>query len=1714
MISEQGSPVSRSAAPTTDRLIGLMVDQGPDVLIGMLGILGAGRGFVPLDPRSPDARLVHILADCSIQVLVTDEHHRARAERLKETLPFLAHVVVLDGQGDIVAPPAQTSPARAAATDTAPVPPLPDSHAYVIFTSGSTGAPKGVGITHRNLAPMLAWAEDFFALGPSTRSIQSLSYWFDFGVFEQLTTTLAGGTLYIAPESERTDPARFAARAAEWQANLLHCTPSFARELEGCGEDLGTIRILHMGGEALSRAQVDRLRTTMDPACHLYNGYGPTEATVTCSTFDLGRNDQPINRPHAITPIGRPNANHRLFVLDQNGRPVPPGVPGELYVGGGLVARGYLGQPALTAERFVPDPFFEKATSGDSATTAASGRLYRTGDIVRFLPDGNIAFLGRADHQVKLRGFRIELGEIEAVLCRHPAVNEAMVQVREARPGDSRLVAWFASTGDTAPDLDDLRVHLRESLPEYMLPSAFVSVRAWPTTRAGKIDLRALPEPDWAVASSGRPPETEFEIQLATLFADVLGCEEISADDNFFELGGHSLLATRLIARIRRDVGVELPLLQLFEAPTVAETAAEIERMIALGDGEDEEDPIVPVPREHTKLNGYDVTALPLSPAQERLWILDRFEPGTDAFNMPLSLGLRGQLDPQALRRALDAVVERHESLRTTFASVSGVPQQIIHPPTPLSLPVVDLTSLADEHREDTLQKLIATEAQQPFDLEAGPLFRASLVRLEDDRHALLLNLHHVISDGWSIGILTRELAALYDAFRQGRPSPLAPLHVQYADYAVWQRNRLAGPVAEQQMAYWRSRLGNRPPTFELPLDRERPPIQTFRGASVIRNLSPETRQALEDASRKRGASLFMTLLSGFKLLLARWSGSDDIVVGTPIASRNRAATDGMIGIFLNTLVLRTDLSGNPTFNELVDRVRETALGAFDHQDLPFERLLDVLRPARDLARTPLFQVFFNMLNLPSEPIVLEELTLEPLAASQPPSKFDLTLYAGPRADGGFQFNAVYNADLFETKRIEALLDQYLALLEQATVDPACRLAGFQLSTDTTSDDGAADDRTTLPDPSLPLPSTTHQPVHRTIAETAQANPEHIALVDSRGTWRYAELKRATAHIASWLGHQGIQPNAPVAILAHRGATLPVAMLGVLEAGAAFVMLDPGYPENRLAEIIRLANPAALLHLTATSKATELPSAVVAAIGNQPVLTLPPTPSQVLEHASFAGQAPNAESSARSGDDLAYLAFTSGSTGRPKGIRGRHAPLAHYAHWLSERFDLGPDDRCAMLSGLAHDPLLRDVFPALATGASLHAPDPRRLLEPGYIADWLRDERVTVANLTPAMGRLLTLTDTKPLADLRLVLYVGEALRRRDVDRLQTLAPLATVINLYGATETQQALSYYEFQNSNDGPEIVPLGRGIDGVQLLVLDTLGRSTAMGEVGEIYFRSPYLSAGYLSGADDPSDAQRFRSNPFSSGTAEDRLFRTGDLGRYGPHGEVTFAGRRDDQLKIRGFRVEPAEVALRLQAIEGVGDAAVIPHETAAGQLQLVAFVVAVPGAELASPALRNVLRGSLPAYMVPAAIALVDALPVTPNGKLDRAALGQRAQKLGRPQENDVAYSAPKNDLERTIIDLLMRVLALERVGTEDNFFEIGGNSLLLVEFHQKLQSATGQTLQPVDIFNHPSARSLANFLSEKASPAPKPKPDDRAEKLKVGRARLQQRRRSRTGRD
>ena len=1129
-----------------DRVVALLADRSLEFLTWILAVFKAGAAYLPLDPRHPATRHATILSGSSTALVLVSEAYVAELEAALAEMAAGARPAVLRPDAT-----AEDAKGFERAGD-------PADLAYVIYTSGSTGVPKGAMVEQVGMLNHLHAKIRDLGLTAADTVAQTASQCFDISVWQFLAPLLVGGRVRIVADEVAHDPPRLLDLLDRDGVTVVEVVPSvlasaFQDDTERPLPRLGDLRWLIVTGEAAPPALCRRWLGAY-PRTALMNGYGPTECSDDVTHHVM---TEPPPADATQVPIGRPIANMRVYVLDRALAPTPIGVPGELCVGGIGVGRGYLGDPARTAEVFVADPFAQRPHA----------RLYRTGDLARWRADGTLEFLGRLDHQVKVRGFRIELGEIEAVLARHPAVREVVAVARDVR-GERRLIAYVAAADETA--LGDLRGFAARSLPDYMVPETVVVLPALPLTPNGKVDRRALPEP----ALPARPlasvlPRTPVEDVIASIWAQVLGLERVGIHENFFQLGGHSLLATRVVSRLREAFGLDVPVRTMFEAPTVAGLAAYVDGMRRRAEGRSS----APLGR----ATGPD--RLTPSFAQQRLWFFEQLEPGSAVYNVPAVLRLRGRLDVAALEASLTEIARRHEALRTTFVSEDGRPVQVIAPPSPWTVAVTDLGDLAEAERDAAAARLAAEEAADPFDLARGPLGRVRLVRLADDLHLLLITFHHIVADGWAFDVFLRELTALYEAQVSGRPAALPALPIQYADFAAWQREALSGEALDARLGYWKRQLAGAPAALELPVDQPRQAGQTFRGGSCLRMVEAPVLARLQALSRRENATLFMTLLAAFDVVLGRQSGQDDVCVGVPVAGRTHADTEGLIGLFVNTLVLRTRLEDRPGFRELLRRVRETALDAYAHQDVPFEKLVEVLQPERDLSRTPLFQVLFNMVSFgDSATVDLPALRMEPAPLAPgwaTPSKFDITLYARESAEG-LGLAAIYNANLFSASRMEALLDQLVQVLAAVSDSPDADVMGVSLLT--------AAAAPALPDPTLALDRVWTEPVHARFRRHAEQAPARVAVVDRERSWTYGELEERSNQLARHLRAHGIGREDRVAIHAARSAGLAWAMLGVLKAGAAFMILDPAYPPQRTLACLRGARPRGWIELAGAER--------------------------------------------------------------------------------------------------------------------------------------------------------------------------------------------------------------------------------------------------------------------------------------------------------------------------------------------------------------------------------------------------------------------------------------------------------------------------------------------------------------------------------------------------
>ncbi|WP_330330499.1 amino acid adenylation domain-containing protein [Streptomyces sp. NBC_00536] len=1591
--------IARGAGPET--LVAVAMERSAELVVTLLAVLKSGAAYVPVDPAYPRERIAYLLQDAAPRLLVTT---RAAAAALPDA--DAERIVVDDARtaADIAAAPA-TAPAG-------PGRPGAGHPAYVIYTSGSTGRPKGVVVEHRSVVDYLRWAGAAYP-GAAGRALLHSPVSFDLTVTALFTPLTVGGSVLITALEESPG---LAARLAGTPVTFMKATPSHLPLLGALPAAYSPVTELLLGGEALLGEALAGWRER-HPDATVWNVYGPTEATVNATEFRIAPGAALAPGP---VPMGRPQGNVRAYVLDAALRPVPAGVAGELYLAGPCLARGYLGRPALTAERFTADPY-----------GPAGERMYRTGDVARRLADGDLVFVGRADDQVKIRGHRIELGEVSAAVAALPGIDAQAVIVRDGGENGARLIAYAVPAAGNTPAGAELRERLAATLPEYLVPEAVVVLDALPLTVNGKLDRAALPEPEFAAATTRLPRSPQEEI-LCALFAQVLDLPAVGVDDDFFQLGGNSLSAVRLLSRVRSAFGSEVDVRAVFEAPTPALFATRIVH----GDAVRPAPTARPRPQE-----------VPLSSAQRRLWFLGRLEGPSGSYNIPLAIRLTGALDPGALGAAVTDVVTRHESLRTVFPDTGGRPRQEVRSGADARIPLESVRPAPGE-----LDAELRRAAARGFDLATELPLRATLFTVSDTEHVLLLTVHHIASDGWSNAPLARDLSVAYAARHAGREPAFAPLPVQYADYTLWQRDLLGeaddpDSLAARQLAFWTQTLAGAPVELDLPTDRPRPADMATDGATVDFTLGAALHERLAALARTHQVSLFMVAQAALAALLTRLGSGTDIPLGTAVAGRPDEALEDLVGFFVNTLVLRTDTSGDPTFTELLRRVRATDLAAYAHQDLPFERLVDTLGPdVRSLAHTPLFQVFLAFQNNTAPSLDLPGLTATPadieLTSAKTDLGFELTeAFDAGGGHAGLRGMISYRTDLFDRSTVESVAARYAALLDAVATDPELRVS----RTDLLGGPELHEVLTTRNDTARAVRAATFPELFE---ERAAATPDAVALVAGATELTYGELNARANQWAHWFTGLGVGPEQRVAVALPRSADWLAVTLGVLKAGAAHLPVDPGYPAERIAYIVEDARPALVLTTGDAAVRLALP-------GGAPVTAIDAPEVRAAVDAAPVTDPGAADRTRPLGlDHPAYVIYTSGSTGRPKGVVVTHRGIAGMAGSHAENFGIGPDSRILQAVSPSFDVSMADLAMTLLSGAALVIPQ---------------------GNASPAGAELAALIDDHRVSHLQITAGVLATLPRTELPTLATLAvggePCAPdqvahwsrgrrLLNVYGPSEATVCSTMSRPQSGAVHP---PIGTPLWNTRVYVLDGFLRPVPDGATGELHIAGDGLARGYLGRA--ALTSERFVANPF--GAPGERFYRTGDLVRWNAEGQLEFAGRADDQVKVRGFRIELGEIEAALALHPDVDRAAVSVHQDAAGRKQLAAYVVPAAGADATARALRGHLTELLPEYMVPASYTTLTALPLSSNGKVDRTALPE--PDFGSREEG----RAPGDAKETLLCELIRDLLGVERVGVEDGFFELGGDSIVSIQLVSRALEA-GLEFTAADVLRHRTVAELA----------------------------------------
>ena len=1618
-------------------IVGICVERSLEKMIAILGVLKAGGAYLPLDADYPMERLTFMLEDAGVGIVLTE---RALAEQLPTHWGI---TVLIDEEWENIRAESESEPESQVGCE---------NSAYIIYTSGSTGRPKGVIIEHKALRNLIEAQKESLQLGRQSRGLQFASISFDASVWEMFSILASGGCLYLYGEERLSPGADLGRTLRENQITMVTLPPSVLGILKE--EGLPHLTTVIAAGETCPAELVDR----WGRGRKFINAYGPTEATVCASMAECEAGSD--NKP----TIGRPIANTRIYLFEHELNVAPVGIWGELHISGEGLARAYLGRPELTAERFLPDFLSQEA----------GGRLYKTGDLARYLSNGHIEFSGRIDRQVKVRGYRIELEEVEALLASHPAVRQCAVVAHQDARAENRLTAYLICEDDTALSDTDLQNYLKERALAFMLPSQFVRMKEMPLLPSGKIDRQRLPlseEPMPTESSDPIAPRKPVEEILAGIFAQLLKRDRVGNHDDFFEIGGHSLSAMQVVSRVLDIFGVEIGVRSIFEEPTVERLAGRIEKALNAG----ERDDAPPLMRVERKSQGE--TRFPLSFSQQRLWFIDRLEPGNTSYHLPGAVRLEGKLDLEILERVINEIFRRHEALRTRLEEHDSAPLQVIDEWKPQKLEVLDLRSLSQEEREAEVERRKREEARTIFDLSKGPLFRVKVLILEDEQHLTLFSMHHIISDMWSMRILFREFGALYQAYNAGEPSPLPEIEIQYADYTVWQRKWMQGETLAKQLAYWKRQLAGIPSLLQLPTDKPRQAGSIHRGAHERFVLGPELSGELKRLSQYEGVTLFMVLLAAFQTLLARYSGEERIVVGTPVAGRNRQETEGIIGFFINTLVMATDLSGNLTVRELLKRVREVAIGAFMHQELPFEKLVEEVQPERDLNRQPLFQVMFVFQNRSHNATSTANLGGKGEQIEVENARFELWLTIQEEENELVGWVG-YAADLFERETMVRLTGHLERLLKAIVANQESRVLNIPLLAETELNQILAWNRTDLK-------YDVEKSLQAIFASQTERSPDNLAVVFETQHLTYAGLDTSSNQLANCLKRMGVGPDTPVAICVERSLFLVVGLLGVLKAGAAYLPLDPEHPKERLAFMLDDAQVPVII--------TQDRLAGILADQNRQTIVIDRQWEEISRESRFAPSVPSCP------ENLAYIIYTSGSTGRPKGVSIPHQAIVNHMLWLQDYFKLSETDSFLQKTAFSFDASVSEFFAPLLTGGRIIMARPGGAQDSSYIVKAIADHEVTCLQLVPSMLRvLLDEPGFGQCRSLKKVISAGESLPVELLERF-TASMDAELYNFYGPTEAAIDVTSWRCDRLISRP-VVPIGYPIANTQVHILGPDLQSMPVSMPGEFYIGGTNLARGYLNRPE--LTAELFIPHPHSEESGA-RLYRTGDLARRLPGGAVEYLRRVDHQVKLRGFRIELGEIEAALNQNPAIQESVVLTREDRPGDKRLVAYIVPerdfkqekvrnqnstplpveeagkginTSSRELSFESLRGYLQQKVPAYSVPSSFVILESLPLLANGKVARQALPAPSVFEARLD----GYVAPSTPIEKEVARIFSQALGIGEVGIYDDFFILGGHSLLVIQVINRVNKAFQIELPVRALFDGPTVSSLVNAIVEK----------------------------------
>lgn len=1621
--------------------IGICIERSLEQIITLLAVLKSGGTYVPFDPSYPEDRLTYMAKTAQVRCVAGEEKFRGLFDNKDiEVLVVEEFVVEELVAEDLIVEGQRQSVAFAGHAVSG------DDPAYIMFTSGSTGQPKGIKIPHRGVVRLVK-NNRFLPFNEPQVFLQYANFSFDAATLEIWGALLNGHPLVVPPAGQ-FDSEQLGQIIRDNKVTTLWLTAAlFHSVAEYDVEVFSPLKYLLAGGDVLAPNLVKKVLRRY-PAITVVNGYGPTENT----TFTCCHPMTTIEQVGKTVAIGKPIANTQVYILDKNLNPVPIGVAGELCAAGDGVALGYLEQSQSGDDKFIDNPFKQIKNHGPI--------IYRTGDKARYLNDGSIEFLGRLDNQVKIRGYRIELGEIETALEKMPWIKNPVVIAKAGADGINRLFAYWEGEQQGQQVIEKTKHLLQQQLPEYMLPSGFMILSQLPINENGKVDRRALPDIELITSQAEiKKPENEIEAGLLEIWCELLKVPQLSVTDNFFEIGGHSLLATQVTSRIRKRWQVDIALRQFFEAPTIRELSQAISQQEKSSHREG-------------AIAALGLDRYPASFAQKRLWLLDQLQPGSAAYHVPSAFRIRGDLDRACLEAAIGKIIQRHQSLRTVFQQQDELLFQCIRSEEGFQLAVEDISQLDFYRHREAIKNICTQEAQKAFDLASGPLYRFRLLQLSSQDHIALVTLHHIISDGWSMGVFIQEIIQCYEAEKNNSVGELTPLSIQYGDFAAWQNNWMAEERLQKHLDFFQQSLSASDLILHLPTDYPRPKDPASPGALISKTLSRPLAEKIQQLCQQESVSLYMLMLSSWQLLLARYSGQERFNIGSPVAGRNRSETENLIGFFINTVVVAADVSNNPSFRELLYQTKDRALDAFAHQDLPFEKLVEHIQPPRDLAYSPLFQVFLNVLNLPNLSGEIAGLLIEDLAESEAEheAKFDFTLYVREK-NNSIELSMLYRTDCYSKESVATQLEQLEFLLAQIVQDIEAPIEQLQLA-----EIQAEKYREPLLMESYPL-------AHELFQRMAARNGDGVAIEDDHGALSYAELEALSNQMAHGLIQAQIGGGDLVAIYGQRSAALVWAILGVMKAGAAFVILDSTLPAQRIQKYLNQCEAKAAITVVDNGAAANEISHILSQL-----------PCSVEIARSVNGDIKNPFETNRTDppqvvvdlDDLAYVIFTSGTSGEAKAVRGSYRPLANFVHWYSDIFKIDGEDRFSMLSGLGHDPILRDILVPLANGAAIVIPAQALFDQPKRLQQWVRQSGITVSHMTPSMATLICDNldqDDDRAPQLRLLFLGGEVLRRSHVEKIITYAAQAQLYNCYGATETPQIISYAEVDKDNlnldvsSKDQLLPVGAGAASTQLVLLNALNKPVATGEAGEIYVRSPYLALGY---SDKNLTQEKFLPNPlFDAGENSQQAkqwYKTGDLGRYRADGQVQIMGRNDKQVKIRGYRVEPIDVQLEIKKLATVRDCIVMGGKSPFDDWQdvLLAYVVPQAGKKLDVDDFRAQVRMQLPEYMAPAQFIFIEQIPLDQNGKVNFKSLPE--PRWG-DDDGEAEMVAPRSATEEKLAAIWRQILKREQVSVTQNFFDLGGHSLLATQVVNGIQREFGIELALRALFDYPSVEKLADYI-------------------------------------